>query len=194
MPSEILMKQKTPIVWADLTDYSSVISGLTRTRQIDLTGILNGAAREGQMADLGVDRFHEYLIAVGIEYLNSAPPTEGEFCDFYFAQSVQDIATANVFPGGVTGVDGVYNPAFPNLAAGLATLGPKFQLTLDDRVDTDTPGVQYGIPRDSNGIGRLITPLRYIVPVFVNSAATGDLFTDAVEMFITLIGITPESQ
>ena len=117
-----------------------------------------------------------------MEFLNA--PTSGEFGDYWFPSSFSG-TPANANPGGLTGVDAAYAPTNPDLAAGLATLGTKYQLTLDDRI---TGEIQFGF------IGRLITPMQYVIPVFRNNCATADLHSDAVEMLIALIGIIPEAE
>ncbi len=184
MPTETQMKQKTPIVWANSGDYVSTISGLVRTAQINLTGILNAEAREGAQVNLGTNRFHEYLIFMGIEFLAANPPTEGEAVNLYLPGSTSG-TPANANPGGLTGADADYAPTNPDLAAGLATLGEKFVMTLDDRAATS---VQYAV------LGRLLTPLQYIIPVVHSEAATGLFHTDAIQMFVALIPLTPEAQ
>lgn len=177
---EINIREKTPIVWADLTDYSSAISGLTRTAQIDLTGITNGLARQGAQVNLGNLRFHEYLIAVGLEFLTTATPAER--ANLYFGQSF----AAGGRPGDLGAADADYAPTNPDLAAGLGQLGDPFPFVLDDKIEAD--GIQFQF------VGRILTPLQFIIPVLHLDTATADLFTDAVEMFIALIPLTPESQ
>ena len=51
MANEVLLKSGTPKAWADTTDYAG--DGGTRTHQIDLTSLADGAARQGAKADLG---------------------------------------------------------------------------------------------------------------------------------------------
>jgi len=181
---EIPMKQLTPIVWADTTDYSSAISGLARTAQIDLTGVVAQAAREGAQVNLGVNRAHEYLIFVGLEFAAAAVIEAGEKANIYFGQTPTS-TPANGNPGELTGVDADYAPANPNLEAGLQTLGRKYDMTLDDRV---TPLIQFQM------IGRILTPLQFIIPTIRLATATAGLHTDAVECLIALCPILPESQ
>ena len=181
---EIPMIQKTPVVWADTTDYSSAISSLIRTAQLDLTGILAGAAREGAQVNLGTNRAHEYLIFVGLEFAAAAVIAAGEKANIYFGQSSSS-NPANGNPGELTGVDADYAPANPNLEAGLQTLGRKFDMTLDDRV---TPEIQFQM------IGRIITPMQFIIPTIRLATATAVLHTDAVECLIALLPLLPESQ
>lgn len=191
--AEIPMKAKTAIVWADTTDYLSTISGLARTAQIDLTGIANGAARQGQKVDLTTLRAHEYLVFVGLELAAAAAIVAGERANIYFSQS-SIVTAANANPGGVTGVDGVFAPTDPNLDAALSAIAGlkgenKFDFVFDERVTAAPPGgVQY------QAIGRILTPLQFISPVIRLATASADLHTDAVEMFIALLPLLPESQ
>ncbi len=181
---EIPMIQKTPVVWADTSDYSSAISSLIRTAQIDLTGIVAGAAREGAQVNLGTNRAHEYLIFVGLEFAAAAVIEAGEKANIYFGQTPTS-TPANGNPGGLTGVDADYAPTDPNLEAGLQTLGRKFDMILDERV---TPEIQFQM------IGRILTPLQFIIPTLRLATASAGLHTDAVECLIALAPILPESQ
>jgi hypothetical protein len=103
--TEILVKDGTPVVWADTTDYVSTNSAFTRTHQIDLTSLANGAARQGAKADLGATRAAGYSVRVGIEF--DVAPVAGVVVEFYWSASNSATAgTGN--DGGCTGADAAY--------------------------------------------------------------------------------------
>ncbi len=103
MPTEILVKSGTPIVWADVTDYAGDLGA--RTHQIDLTSIAAAAARQGAKADLGATRAAAYAVTVAIEF--AVAPTSGDVVSIWWAASPDPTAgTAN--PGGCTGADAAY--------------------------------------------------------------------------------------
>src|SRR5688500_5633843 len=105
MPNDILVKLGTPIVFADVTDYSPTLSGYTRTAQLDLTSIANGAARQSDKVDLGATRASRYLVRAAIEL--DVAPTAGTVVDFYWSSSPSATAgTGN--DGGASGADGAY--------------------------------------------------------------------------------------
>lgn len=64
MATEILVKDGTPICWADTTDYNPAGSGISRTHQIDLTSLPDTKARQGAKADLGATRAARYAVKV----------------------------------------------------------------------------------------------------------------------------------
>lgn len=182
MPTESLVKNGTAVVWADTTDYSSTVSGLARTHQIDLTSVAAGAARQGAKADLGAKRAGKYEVLVAIEIASAAASLEQ--VDFYLAWSPSATA-GNANPGGCTGADAAYpGTAGDSLADSLLQLEPAGSLitTADN-----TTVVQYG------KIGEIFAPSRYVSPVVVDNS-TGALVADAVEMYIALIPIIDEFQ
>ena len=105
MANEVLVKDGTPKVWADTTDYSSTGSGFTRTDQIDLTSLANGAARQGAKGDLGATRAARYSVTVGIEF--DVAPTAGVEVEVYWSSSFSATAgTGNA--GGASGADAAW--------------------------------------------------------------------------------------
>ena len=103
MPNDILVKNGTPIVWADTTDFGD--SPIARTVQIDLTGVASTEAREGVKVDLGATRAARYAVTLRIE--GDAAFASGAIVSVHWAPSPSAVAgTAN--PGGVSGTDGDY--------------------------------------------------------------------------------------
>ena len=180
--NEVLKKYGTPIVWADTTDYSSTVSGLTRTHQIDLTSVATTASRQGAKADLGATRAADYIVMVAVEFASGA--ISNEVVDFYWAASPSTTA-GNANPGGTTGADAAYTgTAGDSLADSLK------QLTLIGSLTTtadQTTVVQYG------HIGVLSEIPRYGMPVVVNNS-TGAFVADAVEMYVALIPVSDDIQ
>ena len=103
--NQVLQISGTPIVWADTTDYSSSLSGYTRTAQIDLTSLASAAARQGDKVDFGATRAAKYAVFVGIEM--DVAPTAGAVIEFWLSCSFSATAgTGN--DGGASGADGAY--------------------------------------------------------------------------------------
>ena len=180
----IKVTEDTAIVWADTTDYSSTITGLVRTDQIDLTSVLAGAARQGAKKDFGVTRADLYEIFVAIEFASAS--VSSEVVSIYHAGSPSATA-GNANPGGTSGADAGYTgTAGDSLADSLKQL-----ILLGNLITTsdNTTTVQYGtigfIP------GSKI--LRYGMPV-VFFDTTGDAVADAVEMLIAYIPVNPDIQ
>ena len=184
MPTESLVKTGTATVWSDTTDYSSTVSGLARTHQIDLTGLIAGTARQGAKADLGATRAFKYNVLVAVEFVGTSGTLSGEEVKFYFAFSPSATA-ANANPGGASGADAAYSgTAGDSLADSVAQLelaGSLFTTT------DDTTVVQY------QKVGEIFASGRYVSPVVINDA-TGNLVADAVEMYIALEPIIDEFQ
>lgn len=184
MANLIKPAEQTAIVWADTTDYSSTVSGLARTDQIDLTSVSAAAARQGAKKDLGDTRWDKYVVSVGIEIAASA--ASGETIDIYWAGSPSATA-GNANPGGASGSDAAYTgTAGDSLADSLKQL--VFIGSLITTADNTTT-IQYG----NVGVLDGSSIQRYGMPVVVNNS-TGALMTDAVEMFIALTPISPEVQ
>ena len=182
MPTESLVKNGTATVWADTTDYSSTVSGLARTHQIDLTSVASAAARQGAKADLGATRAAKYEVFIAVEFASGA--ISDETVDLYFAWSPSSTA-ANANPGGVSGSDAAYTgTAGDSLDDSVKQLEYVGSLTT---TSDQTTVVQYG------KIGEIFAPSQYVNPVLVNGS-TGALVSDAVEMYIALIPIIDEFQ
>lgn len=172
--NQVLQISGTPIVWADTTDYSSTNSGYTRTAQIDLTSLANGAARQGDKVDFGATRAARYAVFVGVEL--DVAPTAGTVVEFWLSNSFSaTAATGN--DGGASGADGAYKAGeedewkVQNLFLGAISL-------TNDAATT----VQRAF------VGFVSVPNRYGSPIVVNKA--GQAFEgDAVEMYIALVPI-----
>lgn len=172
----------TPVVWANSSDYSAAVSGLARTDQLDLTGVANGAARQGEKHDFGVTRDQTFLIAVALEFASDT--VSGEQVPIYHAGSPSGTA-GNANPGGTSGADDGYTgTAGDSLADSVAQLIP---LGFFNTTSDNTPTVQYQI------IGRISGDdmMRYGMPV-VYDLSTGAFHSDAVEMYVAYIPINPD--
>jgi hypothetical protein len=182
MPNEILTKYGTAIVWADTTDYSSTVSGLARTDQLDLTSVAPAAARQGAKKDLGATRARQYAVLVGFEIGASAASDENIIV--YWGGSPSATA-ANANPGQLTGADADYTgttgDTLMDSLKQLEEVGPL--VTTSD----NTTDVQYG------QVGVLTDIPRYGMPVVLNNS-TGSLVGDAVEMYVALIPLIDEVQ
>lgn len=182
MPTENLIKNGTAVVWADSTDYSSTVSGLTRTAQIDMTSLASAAARQGAKVDLGATRAAKYEVFVAVEFASGS--VSGEKVDYYMAWSPSSTA-ANANPGGASGADAAYTgTAGDSLADSLRQLDYiGSMITTSDNTTT----VQY------QKVGEIFAPPRYVSPVVVNNG-TGAFVADAAETYIALIPIIDEFQ
>lgn len=179
MPTDILIVQDTPVVWADTTDYAG--DGGTRTDQIDLTSLASGAARQGAKADLGATRAAVFAVTVGIEF--DVAPSSGDIVSIWWAPSVSAVAaTAN--PGGVSGSDAAYTGT-----AGDSLADSILQLTLIGNLVATSDAatvVQFQ--------SFIFSPeLRYGSPVIFNEADQA-FEGDAIEMFITFTPLKDQSQ
>jgi hypothetical protein len=179
MANEILQKTGTPVVFADVTDYVSTLSGFTRTHQLDLTSIANNAARQSNKADLGALRAARYSVEVGIEM--DVAPTAGATVEFYWSASHSATdGTGN--DGGASGADGAYKAGeedewkLQNIPLG------NLVLTADAATVVQRQCVGFFEP-----------PNRYGQVIVVNKG--GQAFEgDAVEMYVALIPIIDEAQ
>ena len=179
MATEIHVKDGTPVVWADTTDFSDTLNDYTRTHQLDLTGVADTEAREGQRADLGATRAGRYSVRVGIEM--DVAPTAGDAIYFYWSASSSSTAgTGN--DGDCAGADGDYkNGEEAEWLKQLTLIGV---LTLTNDAAT---AVQYAT------VGEFSPPTRYGQVVVWNEG--GQAFEgDAVEMFVALVPIVDAAQ
>jgi len=179
MPTEILIKSDTPIVWADTTDYAGDIGA--RTHQILLAALAATAARQGDKVDLGAARAAVYAVTMAIEW--DVDPTPGDVCSLWWAASPSGTAaTAN--PGGCTGEDAAYAGT-----AGDSLADSIMQLTLIGNLvctTDDAPVVQFQT--------FMFSPEhRYGSPVVWNEAGQA-LEGDDIEMGIAFTPIIDESQ
>jgi hypothetical protein len=121
LPDNILVQTGTAIVFADTTDHSPAANNNlgTRTDQIDLTSVADGAARQSAKVDLGATRAELYEVVAAIEI--AATPTAGEVIEFWWAPSPNSsAAVAN--PGGVSGSDSAYAGYSSNMSAAIKQL------------------------------------------------------------------------
>ena len=179
MANEILVKSGTPTVWADATDYAG--DGGTRTHQIDLTGLADGAARQGAKADLGAIRAERYTVTVCVEM--AVAPASKAAIDIYWAPSPH--ATAGTLnPGGCSGADAVY----------AGTTGD----SMDDSLGPLLHLGSLSLTSDAVGVLQsqsftLYSPHRYGMPVVDNNGGQA-MHSDAIECFVSLTPIVPELQ
>lgn len=177
MANEILHKVGTPIVFADTTDFAG--SGYTRTAQIDLTSLANGAARESDKVDLGATRARLYGVAVAIEF--DVAPTAGNTVEFYWSASPSGTAgTAN--DGGAAGADQAYQ-------AGSEDEWKRQLIFLGSLIATADAATV--VQRQT--VGYFTPPERYGQIIVVNKSGQA-LEGDAVEMYVALVPIVDEVQ
>ena len=104
MANEVLVKNGTPIVWADIAgDFGD--SPLAGTVQITLVSVAAGAARQGVKVDLLAARATRFAVTLRVEY--DVAPVSGNVCSLWWAAS--ESGTAGVAnPGGASGADAAY--------------------------------------------------------------------------------------
>lgn len=186
MANEILVKEDTPIVWADEADYAggSQVGG-SRTHDLDLTELLFTAARQGVKADLGATRAAKYAITLSVEFKAGEAPESGETVDLYWGPSGSVTAgTAN--QGGLAGTDAAYTgTAGDSLADSLKQLIFIGSLILTVEVA--------GTPQRQTFI--FSPPTRYGQPVVVNNTDAEDFNdADAQEMYVRMVPLIDEAQ
>lgn len=188
MTTEILTKLGTAFVWANSGDYSSTVSGLVRTEQLNLTSIAGtdttAAARQGTKDDLGATMAAQFRILVAIEF--TAAPTPGGLVNFYWAGSPITTA-ANANPGGTSGADAAYTgTAGDTLTNSIKQL--RYLGSLVATADATTV-VQY------QEIGTITAEElgRFGMPV-VHNLCDQAFVADAVEMYFALVPVIDESQ
>ena len=179
MANEVLVKQDTPIVWANTGDYAG--DGGTRTHQIDLTGVVAAEAREGAKADLGATRASRYAATLRIEFATA--PADGDTVDLYLGTSLSVTAgTAN--PGELTGADADYTGSTGSTLA-------------ESLLQLDFVGSLI-CTNDATALVQQQTfvyspALQYLIPV-VHDNGADNFHSDAVEMSITLTPLIDEIQ
>lgn len=123
LPDNILVQTGAAIVFADTTDHAPGATASnnlgTRTDQIDLTGLADGAARQSDKVDLGATRAEEYEVIAALEI--AATPTAGDVVEFWWAPSPSATA-GQAEVGGVAGADGAYAGYSSNMAASILQL------------------------------------------------------------------------
>ena len=116
MANEILVKNTTPICWADSTQYANTQSAIDRTHSIDLKSLAANAARQAEKADLGATRAQGFVVKAAVSY--AVAPVAGGPVEFYWSSS-PSVTPAVGNAGGysaagdpyVSGVDGTFVPA-----------------------------------------------------------------------------------
>lgn len=180
MANEVLVKNGTPIAWADTTDYSATGSGYTRTAQLDLTSIANGAARQGDKADLGATRAARFAVHVGFEL--DVAPTAGNEIHVYWSSSASGTAgTGN--SGGAGGSDAAYKAGEEAEWVKQLTYIGSLVCTADAATTVQRQCVNPAF----------VPPQRYGMPVVLNSSGQA-LEGDAVEMYVALVPLIDEIQ
>jgi len=180
MANAILVNIGTPIVWADVTDFSGTANGYTRTAQIDLTSIASAAARQGDKVDFGDTHSTSYSVFVGVE-MNVAP-TAGKTIDYYMSFSASGTAgTGN--EGGASGADGAYKAGEELEWLAQTTYVGSLVLTADASTTVQ-------IQRINSDFS---VPQRYGSPIVYNGGGQA-FFSDAVEMFIAFVPNVVEVQ
>lgn len=173
MPNLVHVNEGTPIVWADAADYSATGSGFTRTHQIDLTSLANGAARQGDKADLSDPRAEAYAVFVGFEF--AVAPTAGTEVPVYWSESFSATAgTGN--SGGASGADGAYKAAEEDEWVKQLTYIGSLVCTADATTVVQRQCIN----------PRFVPPSRYGMPVVHNKSGQAKV-ADAVEMYVALV-------
>jgi hypothetical protein len=178
MPTEVLIKTGTPIVWANSADFNN--TDYTRTHQINLASLATTKARQGAKADLGGIRAAQCAVRVAIE-CGATAPAAGTTIEFYWSSSPSATAgTANT--GGASGADEAYRDGAEAAWAvqlhliGILTLTNNGAGTVQKaRIGFFTPAERYGMP-------------------VVISKAGQTLDTDGIQMYIAFIPVVDEIQ
>ena len=180
MPTQILVEEGTPIVWADATDYSPTGSGYTRTAQIDLTSLASAAARQGDKADMGAGRAARFSVHVGFEL--DVAPTAGNLIDVYWSSSASATAgTGNA--GGAGGADAAYKAGEEAEWVKQLTYIGSLICTADAATTVQRQCINEAF----------VPPQRYGSPVVFNRS--GQAFEgDAVEMYLAFVPHPDEIQ
>lgn len=186
MANEILVKNDTPIVLADVTDFNPTagvtLSG-TRTDQLDLTGLAMSAYRQSAKVDFGAARAKLWILGAAIEpgYI----PQNRFDIDFYIGWSGSGTA-ANDNPANLTGVDGAwtgYGTTASDADDVLSALSHIGTLRLTRKVDVFVSSI----------IGTFIPMTRWGIVVVKNNLDV-PLAADAVEMSVHLWPLIDENQ
>lgn len=181
MTQEILIKHGTPIVWANSADYSSTVSGLSRTHQIDLHDLAAGSARQGAKANLGSPRPAQYLVTAAFEF--DSAPVSLQVVEVYWSGSPITTA-ANANPGLTSGADAAYTgTAGDSLNDSIVQL--MFLGNLVATADASAV-VQY------QTIGVLGNCHQFGMPVVYNRTGQA-MAADGVDMYVALVPLVDEA-
>ena len=145
LPDTFKVSQGTAIVWGE-----AGASGVTKTLSLD--ALADGAAQQGESADLGTDWDREYLVYLVAE--TGTAPTAGNVVDLYLVSS----QNGTDWPAKVTGSDGAYTLGTGD--ANLRQAGP--------------PVVSLFATNDANAVLRQAPVVwrpagRYVAPIFDNN-------------------------
>lgn len=164
----------TQIVWGE-----SGASGVTDVLSLD--ALANGAARMGDVVDLGASWLQEYFVELVVE--SGTAPTAGTTVLLYLACS-QD---GTNYPGGVTGSDGAYKAG--EETEWLKQLGiPASVLNATNDADT----TQRQQPRIWVPTGRHVVPVVFnqLGQAFRNRATNSDNTSRVILTPVNSIGTT----
>ena len=147
--------------------------------ELALIDLLDTAAEQSAIADLGAARAARYVVTACIEY-EVAAPTTGTFIEFYWAATGQATA-ANGNPGFTTGVVGPYTGTPADLDEALAQLQPigSLQVTAD---------IEFQIA----DIGTFSPTHRYGMLIVVNETGQTICDTDVVESAVVMTPIVDD--
>lgn len=193
MANEILIHtENTVVCWADETDYDNTYSGLTRTHQIDLTGLGDGAARQAAKADLGARRAQGYSVKAAISF--AVAPTAGNAVEFYWSSSPS--ATAGVGNAGGYAADGT--PYVDGTDSAWTPAGGA-EADIDEYKQHLTFVGTLGAGADANNtqvkvINSYFTPSERYGQWIIKNDSGQDLHASASGMYVALTPITDELQ
>lgn len=173
LPDNLLVQNGTAIVFADVTDHSPATANNlgTRTAQLNLESVADGAARQSDKVDLGATRAEVYEVHAAIEI--AATPTAGEVIEFWWAPSFSGTAgTAN--PGGVSGADAAYAGYSSNMAAAIKQLQFIGDFVCTAQATGTIQQARVGAFRPKHRYGTLV----------VRNESGAALHSDAVEMSV----------
>jgi len=180
---DVTLAMGTPVCWADTTDYNSAVSGITRTHQIDLTGLATTDMWQGAKADLGATRPPAYAVKVCIE-MDVAPVAGGPVAIYWSSSFSGTAGTGNDGGAESAGADSDWD----GIAGGGAAEQAEYRshLTL---IGVLPAGADADIPQVRTINNYFVPPTRYGFPI-VHNGSSQAFQGDAVEMYIALIPIT----
>lgn len=201
MANEILVHTSgSTVCWADSTQYVPGAYGpgqlFAKTHNLNLKGVADGAARQGDKADLGVKRAQGYVVKAAAEF--AVAPTAGNVVEYYWSSSpVSHPSSGNA--GGysilagvvipfVSGIDGTFVPA----GGAEANVDEwKQHLSLIGVLPVTNDAVGYVQTKVINSY--FVPPERYGQPIVKND--TGQAFAAGGSgMYLAFIPVTDELQ
>ena len=142
MANEILVKSGTPIIWR----------AAGGTYAMTMTGIADGAARQGAKGDLGATRAARFSMLVAINM--DAAPAAGEVVEFWWSSSPSAVA-ATQNTGAASGTDAAYTGSAGGsvdetktqmLSVGALVLTPDADAVVQSQEFCFFPLQRYGMP------------------------------------------------